>query len=268
MRNVFVAILFFGFLSQGASAQEDGKNKEVAEEMEVRDFDNDTENALFEDAADAEVANDQATSKAGQEPKFDLRRIDKTAWSKLKKDKRFRYKKERKKENLKLDPPRMPWLDGIGRFFSSAFFKLLLYVFLAAFLLYIIYLFLKNNKISFRRNVKDKQVVQEDPWEDVTRFEDWELALQKALGAKDYRLATRIYYLHTLHILDKNNVVSYREDKTNWYYVQKLFGTPLHDHFKELTRSFDYIWYGEYQINASQFEALATQFKSFKVQIL
>jgi len=269
MYKILFGILFFLTVSQGVWAQNDALEDALADTLSgvvVPTFDDNEsdENVEEEAAEEVEYVEEYAEVK---EEEFNLRKVDKEEWEALKKDKRFQYRKEVKEKEREYKPRPTPWLDGIGKFFSSAFFKMLLYIFLGSFLIFIGYLFVKNNNISFRRNIKDEEVVQEAPWEDVTRFADWELALQKAMAAEDYRLATRIYYLHTLNILDKNNVIQYREDKTNWYYVQKLFGSPLHDDFKELTRSFDYIWYGEYQVDAEQFDVLAMQFKSFKIQI-
>ncbi len=205
-------------------------------------------------------------SAADYEP--ELRQVNERSWERLKKDKRFKYKKKKpKKKKKKTKKKRTSWFDGLGAFFNSGFFMLILYLLLAAFLGFIIYLFIKNNNISFRKNVKDQGVVQEDPWEDVQHFDDWELALQRAIESKDYRLATRIYYLQTLHLLDKGGQINYREDRTNWFYVQKLFSTEWHDDFMGLTKIFDYIWYGEYQIGLEQFEVLQSQFQNFNVRL-
>lgn len=204
---------------------------------------------------------------AADDTEPELRHVDAKEWQRLKEDKRFQYKDKKKPKPKKEKKYKKPMFSGLSKFFNSSVFKIILFTLLGAFLILIIYLFIKNNNISFSRNVKDEEIEQEAPWEDVKRFEDWELALQKAIADQDYRLATRIYYLHTLNILNKNGHLQYREDKTNWYYVHKLYGSNYHDSFKELTRSFDYIWYGEYQISKDQFDALATLFKNFKIEI-
>lgn len=273
MYRILIVILLFTLSTHTAWAQsevelepveiyETPADEDASDEYEYDEDVYDDEENEYDEYSDSEY--DDYNEKEEVE-ELELRHADELEWAKLKKDKRFQYKKKKKKK-IELDPPK-PWFEGIGKFFSSTLFKFFLYFFLGAFLLFVIYLFIKNNNISFRRNIKDEEIVQEEPWEDVTSFEDWELALQKALAAGDYRVATRIYYLHTLHILDKNGLIQYREDKTNWFYVQKMFGTAQHDDFKELTRSFDYIWYGEYQISQEQFEVLASQFKNFKIQI-
>ena len=193
---------------------------------------------------------------------FELRRVDKDEWNKIKKDKRFQYKKKKPKKKKKKKSRKAP-IQGLGELFNSGLVKIVLYILFGGFLIYIIYLFIKNNDLSFKRNVKDEEIVQEEPWENVQEFEDWELALRQALKENDYRLATRIYYLQTLNILDKAGQIKYREDKTNWYYVQQLSNNSHYNDFMQLTRSFDYIWYGEYQISAEQFGVLESQFKNF-----
>jgi hypothetical protein len=230
------------------------------------DADNDEVITYEDDDYDSEEAAKEYKDYASDyQP--ELREVDEKEWKRIKKDKRFNYKKKKPEKKKKKKKRRDPWFDGLGDFFNTAAFKYFLYVLLALFLGYVIYLFVKNNDLSFRRNVKDDEIEPEAPWEDVQQFEDWELALQDALKQKNYRLATRIYYLHTLHLLDRNQQIQYRDDKTNWYYVQKLFGKDLHDDFKGLTQSFDYIWYGEYQIDQQQFGVLEKQFKSFHYRI-
>ncbi len=222
-----------------------------------------SENQL--EKANAQPSEFKSTDDQQKNP--ELRQVDKQEWAKLKKDKRFIYKKPKPKVTKSKKKKEHSWLNGLLDFLESSVFKFILYCLLALFLIYIVYLFIKNNDISFSRNIKDEGVQQEDPWEDVQQFDNWELALQEALRERDYRLATRIYYLHTLHLLDKKNVIKYRDDKTNWYYVQKLFGTQMHDDFKGLTQNFDYIWYGEYQIDPERFDSLQAQFKQFQSTI-
>jgi len=216
---------------------------------------------------DNEIENDSQPAKFEsintKKDSLELRKVDSKEWAKLKKDKRFIYKKPIPKVKKPKKKKDLAWLSSLMKFLGSEGFKILLYCLLGLFLLYIVYMFIKNNDISFSRNIKDKGIQQEDPWEDVQQFENWELALQEALAAKDFRLATRIYYLHTLHLLDKNNRIKYRDDKTNWFYVQKMFGTAMHDDFKGLTQNFDYIWYGEYQIDQERFTMLQSQFQQF-----
>lgn len=265
MRKFLVFILFLG-ASFCAQAQIDGADDQQAlnvdsiletasEQAEEQDeeyqYDTEEEGYLEEEEYDE---NDTI-------PNWDQREVNKTEWEKIKKDKRFIYKKRKPEKKKKTQ-------KGFdGSFFNSGAVKIILYILFGGFLLYIIYLFIKNNDLSFKRNIKDEEVVQEEPWENVQSFDEWELALQKALREKDFRLATRIYYLHTLSILDKTELVRYQEDKTNWYYVQKLFGSSYHDDFMALTKSFDYIWYGEYQISEKQFAQLQEQFKSFHYKI-
>lgn len=257
-KGVFILLLFFAQLSSAQDDSLDASSVDIDSLIEAVSDDNyDPEH--YENDYENETVESTDTI-----PAWDLREVDKVKWQKIKKDKRFIYKKIKKKKKEKKKKKRKGF---DGSFLNSGIIKLFLYILFGAFLVYIIYLFIKNNDLSFKKNIKDKEVVQEEPWENVQSFEEWELALQKALQEKDYRLATRIYYLHTLNILDKNGHVLYKEDKTNWYFVQKLFGGPLHDDFMELTKSFDYIWYGEYQITEAQFAQLQSQFKEFHYKI-
>jgi hypothetical protein len=188
---------------------------------------------------------------------YDQRTVDSTKWANYKKDKRFNYriKPKKKKKDKK------PWSPDLS-FLNGAIFKMFLYFVVAALIGYVLFLFFKNNEFSFKRSRK-KTVVTETPWEEVEHFEDWELALKKAEDAQDYRLAVRILYLQTLQKLNNQSLISYAEEKTNWHYVQKVFGTTYYEPFKVLTTYFDYIWYGNYNVEQERYQEVKNSFINF-----
>ncbi|AII52990.1 DUF4129 domain-containing protein [Hymenobacter sp. APR13] len=63
--------------------------------------------------------------------------------------------------------------------------------------------------------------------------------------AGNYRLAVRLGYLQVLKQLTDQGLIRWQPDKTNHDYLFELPPGPLPDAFRELTRQFDYVWYGE-----------------------
>ncbi len=277
MYKFLLGILVFSLMTEGIWAQQ---STWTSDEEEAFDRKLDSIHAALDDAFEPDEEDlkglpddqyfeqDSDNTEEVSEQVLTLRQVDRETWEKIKRDKRFLYKKKKPKKKKKKSKKRS-WsmFDGLGDFFNSKLVKGILYFLLAGFLIYIIYLFIRNNNISFKRNIKDDLIEQEAPWEDVKRFDDWELALQNALRSGDYRLATRIYYLHTLQLLDRQEFIQYRDDRTNWFYVHKLAGLDVQDKFIGLTKSFDYIWYGEYQINKEQFDILQIQFQNFQASL-
>lgn len=75
-----------------------------------------------------------------------------------------------------------------------------------------------------------------------------------AEAAGDFRLATRLGYLAVLKTLSDHNLISWQPDKTNLTYLYELNTSPLRDSFREATRQFEYVWYGELPLSAALYQ--------------
>ena len=75
---------------------------------------------------------------------------------------------------------------------------------------------------------------------------DFNALLANAEMAGNYRLAVRLGYLHVLKQLTDQGLIRWQPDKTNHDYLFELPAGPLPAAFRELTRQFDYVWYGEH----------------------
>ncbi|MBT9391591.1 DUF4129 domain-containing protein [Hymenobacter sp. NST-14] len=91
--------------------------------------------------------------------------------------------------------------------------------------------------------------------EDIHRI-DFTEELARAEQAGNYRLAVRLGYLLTLRHLTERHLIRWQPDKTNHDYLRELAGSPWAPGFQELTRQFEYVWYGERPLSATQYPAL------------
>ncbi len=268
LRCYFIAVLMLAFSVVGKAQtnnedllqdfQETIDSIKDAEEVSVEEVGEFYEEVYDEDYTDDEYDEDEEYEEYAPIDYYDQRRVDQKKWSKYKKDKRFIYKIKPKKKKKE----KKPWSPNLS-FLNGALFKFFLYLVVAGVLGYIVFLFFKNNEFSFKRKGKSNTENEEMPWEEVESFEDWELALQKAEQDKDYRLATRILYLQSLQKLNNQSLIDYSQEKTNWHYVQKLFGTTYHEPFKTLTTYFDYIWYGNYHVEEERYNEVKSSFLTF-----
>jgi len=85
---------------------------------------------------------------------------------------------------------------------------------------------------------------------------NFEEAIGNALTLGDYRLAIRLQYLKILKLLTTRELIHWKPNLTNQSYVQELQKYPFHADFVELTRYFEFAWYGEFQINESGFKEM------------
>lgn len=96
---------------------------------------------------------------------------------------------------------------------------------------------------------------------------DYEQSLNKAMVAGNYRLAIRLLYLQTLKDLAVQNLIQYKQERTNNDYLMQLFHTAFYKDFFRLTRNFEYAWYGQFPITVASFEVIRGEFASFKQRI-
>lgn len=87
-------------------------------------------------------------------------------------------------------------------------------------------------------------------------------AADKAAENGDYRLAIRFSYLQLLKVFSENGLISYGTDTTNSEYLDQLYARPCHKDFFNVTRSYEYTWYGNMPVNQQQYQAVLDDFSS------
>ncbi len=89
---------------------------------------------------------------------------------------------------------------------------------------------------------------------------DPSLLIDKAIVARDYRLAVRLYYLKTLRQLSLKNIIKWEKRKTNYDYLQELSSSDLKDDFEQLTQVYERAWYGNKELGTYEFQQIQPQF--------
>ncbi|WP_165768175.1 DUF4129 domain-containing protein [Hymenobacter amundsenii] len=94
---------------------------------------------------------------------------------------------------------------------------------------------------------------------------DLDALLREAEDAHQYRLAVRLGYLRVLRQLSDRQLINWQPDKTNHDYLYELPPGPLPDAFRELTRQFEYVWYGEQDdLSATDYDRARTTREAFQ----
>ena len=154
----------------------------------------------------------------------------------------------------------------IAEFLSSdAYQNVWQYVFLAAIAALVLYLLLKAEMLG---SLFAKQAQQSDGLDYETITEniheiDFDAAISSAVEQQNYRLAVRLLYLQTLKRLTDAELIQYKPDKTNRQYVYELVNSPQQSDFEQLTRQFEFVWYGDFPVDAGRFDTLQGQFRRF-----
>jgi len=156
--------------------------------------------------------------------------------------------------------------DNEKDFTQQAWFGRLLWcIIIGIFLAGLIY-FLVQNKISlFSKESRAAASESFDAGEngDIFRIPYTEL-LRKAEKEENYRSAVRLLYLQTLKLLSEAGLIQYQPDHTNLQYVQQLHNSTLYDNFSTVTRHYEFVWYGQFEITKGLYDKVKNDF--FRLQ--
>ncbi len=92
--------------------------------------------------------------------------------------------------------------------------------------------------------------------------------LENARSQHNYRLAVRYLYLQTLKKMADAELISWQPNKTNRMYVNELSANATRSDFENITRQFEYVWYGERSIVESEFVEIQNEFNDFSKSII
>ena len=118
-------------------------------------------------------------------------------------------------------------------------------------------------RMIFTGKAKQIEVPYEESIENIHEisFND---EIQKAINNNDFRLAVRLLYLKSLKELNDAGRIKWEIDKTNSQYINELRHPDQKHQFRDLTRQFEYVWYGNFNIDKGSFLKISDSFKNFK----
>lgn len=188
------------------------------------------------------------------------RNVNEAQVKKIKEDKAFWYVNEApKRDKPKIEKKRS------NSFFSQKWFgNLMWFIITGGFIAIIIWFLVTSNVKLFQKKsskipVNSNELVVEDIFEI-----NYDNEIAKAIKENDFRLGVRLLYLQLLKDLSQKNIIQYKQDRTNGEYLLQLFGTSYYADFFQLTRSFEYTWYGQFLISEESFYKVQSNFSQFK----
>lgn len=97
---------------------------------------------------------------------------------------------------------------------------------------------------------------------------DFATRLAEAEAAGNWRLAVRLGYLQLLKALADGGLIQWQPDKTNHAYLAELPATgSLRGAFREATRQFEYVWYGELALTAPLYAQVRASHQALRAQL-
>jgi len=159
-------------------------------------------------------------------------------------------------------------LQALFGFFGGGGGTVLLWLLLIGVICFILWkLFADKGSFMFSREKKkmsEGEIAREE--EDISTT-NWEALLNQAVNNNDLRLAVRYSYMWLLQLLQQRELIQYRIDKTNYEYASELSDTNYKQSFRQISRQYEYAWYGDFVITPSAYAVYADQFNNVKKQL-
>ena len=148
-------------------------------------------------------------------------------------------------------------------FFTSDIVRVLFYIFLGALILFVLYRIIVVNDLLIFYSSKKKQTAL-----DVTEAAELDPGqidrkIQGAIDGRNFNAAVRYLYLKTLYALNDKNWIRFHPEGTNNEYINQMSQHKNSRDFQFLTRIYEYVWYGKFEIDEQQFGTVHQNFKKF-----
>jgi len=109
----------------------------------------------------------------------------------------------------------------------------------------------------------DKSIIPVTDIENNIYETDFKTLIAEAENENNYRLAIRFYYLWLLKTLSEKEIIDYDVEKTNSDYFIEIANEDTKKEFSYTSYLYNYIWYGEFDIDQPQFEKAKKAFTQF-----
>ncbi len=171
--------------------------------------------------------------------------------------------KERKRRETNEPDPSFDWngmTQGLGTFLQA-----LAVIFALCIIAYGIYWMMqtpRNRTIS-----RDGTEITLANLDEYIHETDLERFLREALAASNWPLAVRLYFLQTIKQLSEKEAIVWSKEKTNRDYLREMRGHRLGTQFRDVTRQFERVWYGNQPLTVEEFMRLEPEFKALLGEI-
>ncbi len=109
----------------------------------------------------------------------------------------------------------------------------------------------------------DKSIIPVIDLENDIHVSDFKALIAEAELTNNYRLAVRYYYLWILKALTSAEIIEYDVEKTNSDYQNEITSKTIKDDFSYASYLYNYIWYGEFDVNDEEFITAKHAFDNF-----
>lgn len=151
-----------------------------------------------------------------------------------------------------------PDIDNPGTF-PKWILRSILYIIIGAGLLVLFYFFLKNIRLNQVKGTR-----YDEHWNpEVVAISDLERRLQRSLKKENYREAIRVLFTMILKELIRLKQIKWARERTNIDYLNDIKLQKWKGAFSKCVYLFDVVWYGEYILDKTKYDALSITLTEF-----
>ncbi len=262
---VMIVLLPFGVQAQDSDVEEAADSTVVADTL-----------AVSEDETDAgtfEKHTRQQWMPVAAEPKLQdakTRKFDQNKLNEYANTSDYQYDIQQPSDRLSWWERFKAWLiEKLMSMFNSVpggrdTRNTLFLVIAGALLIYAIIKFLGADPRSlFGRKPKSDELSLEEVETNIHSI-SFEEMIADAISKQQYKRAVRLFYLKSLKQMSDREWIEWQPYKTNYEYVRELKKSELTTDFRQVTYLFEYIWYGDFQLDQTSFKETENQFTNFE----
>ena len=155
----------------------------------------------------------------------------------------------------------------------SPLVKVLLVILLVGLLGWLIYSIGLHGEMKFDTPLVTDGEPEEVDLKQVERLEeeldrrDVDPYLVKAETTEQYALAVRLQYLALLKKLHEQGLIRWKKNRTNRYYLNEMRDHPTYTGFRDLTLTFERVWYGNYTPDAEEYRRIKSGFTAYRERL-
>ena len=161
------------------------------------------------------------------------------------------------KKKLQREEPDKPVFNKQTHWLNTQLFVIIMIIALGL----IIFFLLRSNIVATRG--PSAQAEGEQPESENIFDINYRKELEKAIANKNYRLAVRLMFLRQLKILSEKNIIQYKQERTNFDYLMQMHSSSYYRDFFRLTRNYEYVWYGKFELQPETFNVIKSEFENF-----
>ena len=192
-------------------------------------------------------------------------------WDSLVNDPAFYYK-DSKEALQKLQQPQDNILTKLGAvilaFFTSPAGKFLGWIVFFVIIAWVLFqVFFTSGFSLFGKKAKKITGAPVEQSAESLITTNWEQHLNEAIQDADTRLAIRFSFMRLLQLLQINGLIHFEDNKTNADYYNELRKAELRQPFKQLSRQYEYAWYGHFAVPDSAYANYMNIFNDLKSRL-